>query len=315
MATENSDKRLMVRCTQMYYEENLSQVNISEKLGISKSTVSRILRRAKESGIVQFIVNNPFDHDYLELEKALEHKYKLNEVVIVEEQANDEQLKETLAMAAAKYLERIVKTHYRIGVTWGTTVSKISKYIEVNRDYEVTVFPLTGGLGSATAEIHPNQIASRIAQQFGTTAQLLHAPGMVKSLSQKETFINEKSIADILDEYNDLDVILSGIGSPALNTSTMLATNYYSPQEMKELVNKGATADVATLMLDNAGRWEPFSSNDRIIGISLDQIKHARYSIGIAGGVAKLNAIKAVLKGHYFGVLIIDSLTAQELIR
>ena len=140
MATENSDKRLVVRCTQMYYEENLSQVNISEKLGISKSTVSRILRRAKESGIVQFIVNNPFDHDYLELEKALEHKYKLNEVVIVEEQANDEQLKETLAMAAAKYLERIVKTHYRIGVTWGTTVSKISKYIEVNRDTKLQCF-------------------------------------------------------------------------------------------------------------------------------------------------------------------------------
>ena len=314
MPTSNSDQRLMVRCSQLYYEEGLSQVDISTKLGVSKSTVSRILSRAKKVGVVQFFVNNPFDHDYLDLEKKLEAKYQLNEVIIVEEQANDEQLKETLAMAAAKYLERIVKTHYRIGVTWGTTVSKVSKYIEINRDYDVEVFPLTGGLGSATAEIHPNQIASRIAAKFGTSAHLLHAPGMVKTLDQKKSFINEKSIADILKEYDNLDVILSGIGSPALNTSTMLATNYYTQAEMKELVSKGATADVATLILDHEGKWEPFQSNDRIIGITLDQIKNARYSIGIAGGLAKLNAIKAVLKGQYFNALIIDSATAQELI-
>lgn len=314
MEKTSVDKRLMVRCAQMHYEQNMSQVLIATKLGISKSTVSRVLNRAKEAGVVQFIVNNPLENNYLELETLLEDTFQLNEVYIVEEQANNEQLKETLAYAAAKYLERIVKANYKIGVTWGTTVSKIPKYVEINRDYHVTVFPLTGGLGSAIAEIHPNQIANRLAKKFRTTPELLHAPGLMNSLEKKEAFIQESSIAQILNEFDDLDIILSGIGSPALNTSTMLSSNYYSQETMNDLVKNGAIADVANLMLDENGNGEPFENNKRVVGITLDQIKKARYSIGVAGGISKLNAIYAAMTGKYFNVLIIDSETAQALL-
>lgn len=314
MEKSNFDKRLMVRCAQMFYEQEMSQVEISQKLGLSKSTVSRVLNRAKDAGIVQFMVVNPLENNYLSLENTLESTFGLNEVYIVEDQANTDQLKETLAYAAAKYLERIVKSHYTIGVTWGTTLSKLPKYIEVNRDYQVSVVPLTGGLGSAVAEIHPNQIANRLAQKFKTTPYLLHAPGLMNSLEKKETFIEESSIAEILNMYDHLDVILSGIGSPTLNTSTMLSSNYYSSEEMSELVRNGAVADVANLMLDAHGSGDPFENNQRVVGISLSQIKNTRYSIAVAGGLPKLEAIHAAIKGQYFNVLIIDHTTAEALI-
>lgn len=314
MVKTNIDKRLMVRCAQMYYDQGLAQVKIAEKLGISKSTVSRLLSRAKKSGVIQFIVNNPFNHDFLELEKKLEDIFDISEVYIVENQISNEQLKENLAYAAAKYLERIIKVNYKIGVTWGTTVSKVPKYIEINRDYKITVVPLTGGLGSVIAEIHPNQIANRLAKKLLTEPMLLHAPGMMDSVAQKKTLMEDNSITQILNEYDSLDIILSGIGSPTLNTSTMLASNYYSLEEMNKLVQKGATADVANMILDASGKGDKFVSNKRVLGISLEQIDKVPYSIGVAGGLPKLNAIYAALIGKHFNVIIIDNVTAKALL-
>ncbi|MCK5076910.1 MAG: RNA polymerase subunit sigma-70, partial [Calditrichia bacterium] len=54
--------------------------------------------------------------------------------------------------------------------------------------------------------------------------------------------------------------------------------------------------------------------NNRTIGIELEEIKKKPYSIAVAGGKEKLNAIRAGLKGKYFNVLITDEWIANELL-
>ena len=51
---------LLVRISELYYQQNLSQQDISKITGISRPTISRLLDEAKETGVLKssFIVRS-----------------------------------------------------------------------------------------------------------------------------------------------------------------------------------------------------------------------------------------------------------------
>ncbi|WP_281047916.1 sugar-binding domain-containing protein [Sphaerochaeta pleomorpha] len=53
---------------------------------------------------------------------------------------------------------------------------------------------------------------------------------------------------------------------------------------------------------------------DRLIGLSLETPKSLDNIIGVAAGIPKVEAIKAVLRGNYLDVLITDIATAERLL-
>ena len=55
--------RMMVKVCRLYYEENLSQKEISALMGISRPQISRMLTCARSKNIVSIKINNPFE-DY-----------------------------------------------------------------------------------------------------------------------------------------------------------------------------------------------------------------------------------------------------------
>ena len=65
---------LILKAADLYYNQGMRQQEISEQLEISVSTVSRLLKKAKEQEIVRFTI----DQKYLEcltLEEALCRRY------------------------------------------------------------------------------------------------------------------------------------------------------------------------------------------------------------------------------------------------
>ncbi len=309
------DIRLLVRCAQMYYEEGLNQAQISEKLKISKSSISRMLNSAKEEGIVQIKVNNPLPSEYIELEKQLEEKFGLKEAIVVDSKSNEpDEIKEELAKAGAEYLSRIVKNNYIVGVSWGTTLKKIPKYINNTRSHNITFVPMLGGIGQSNIDIHPNQIAMELAKVFNGDYKLLHAPCIVDDDKRKEAIIQERSIQNIFKLIEKIDVALIGIGSPVLNTHNMVQSGYYSEEDMNDLVEKGAVADLCSLIIDEHGKGDAFECNKRVVGIGLDDVKKIPLTIAVAGYEKKKEAILAALRGEYVDVLIVDNNTANSII-
>ena len=55
--TQNLD--LIFNIAKLYYEDNLTQESISRRLNISKYKVHRLLKKAKEVGIVQINILRP----------------------------------------------------------------------------------------------------------------------------------------------------------------------------------------------------------------------------------------------------------------
>ncbi len=80
------------------------------------------------------------------------------------------------------------------------------------------------------------------------------------------------------------------------------------------LLRKGAVGDIALRYYDAQGECIESEINDRIIGMSLEQIKQVPKVVGISGGPDKVSAIRAALRGEIVNVLITDSVTAEALL-
>ena len=66
---ENSDDiRLIVKIAQLYYEQEMTQAQIAHELGIYRTTISRLLKRGRDLGVVTIAINYDYN-DSLWLEE------------------------------------------------------------------------------------------------------------------------------------------------------------------------------------------------------------------------------------------------------
>src|SRR5207245_10236508 len=95
--------RLMVQCLELYYRQGRSQKDIAVALGVSAATVSRLLKRAMDEGLVRVELDLPRTE---ELESGLVQTYGLREAGVVASGGRGD-LRAELGAAAAAYFATI----------------------------------------------------------------------------------------------------------------------------------------------------------------------------------------------------------------
>ncbi len=307
------EANLIIKCCKLYYEENFTQSEIGNILGVSRPTVSRLLDEGRKSGVVKIEIINPIENNYGILERNIEKKYNLREVIIVDDDKDDDTQKKNIAKACAEYLKRIVKKDDNIGVSMGTTIKNIGKYIEPNPKLNLRLIPLIGGVGQSQIEIHPNNVVMDLARAFRGDFKLLHAPAVVSNAEIRNTFLKEESIKNILEMGKDVNIAIVGIGSPISDKSTMMSSGYFDIDDLKIFKQQGAAGDICLQFYDINGFSEGFEFNNRVIGVNLDNIKKIDTVIGVAGGEEKVEAIIGALNGEFINVLITNYSNAKAI--
>jgi DNA-binding transcriptional regulator LsrR (DeoR family) len=302
---------LIIKCCKLYYEDSLTQDEISKNLGISRPTVSRLLDEGRKQGIVKIEILNPLKNNYEDLERDIEKKYNIRETIIVDDNDDENIQKKVAAKAAAQYLQRIVKKDNKIGVSMGTTIKNISKYITQNQRLQLQFIPLVGGIGQIQIDIHPNQIVMDLARAYNGEFKLLHVPAVVSNADIRDNFIKEKSINEILMIGKSVDIAVVGIGSPVIKRSTMMKSGYFDIEDIRKFKKEGAVGDICLQFYNINGEFKNFQFNKRVVGITLEDIRNIKTVIGVACGNDKVQAIKGALKGNFLDVLITDYSTAK----
>ena len=105
-----------------------------------------------------------------------------------------------------------------------------------------------------------------------------------------------------------------GIGAPRSDSILIQEGNIVTWPELAALADRGAVGDINLRYFDSRGLHVPSDLDDRVIGLTLNDIKQIKHVVGIAGGSAKLNAIEATLKGSLVDVLVTDHIMAQNLL-
>ena len=314
------DWRLIYKVCSLYYEDDMRQQEVSDYLGISRATVSRMLQKGKESGIVRVEVINPVQFSYNKLEKALERKYGLKEVIVVESSALDTKTESVSRMyeRAALYLSQFFKDGDWIGVTMGHTLHNI---VKTNRAFEKDkklFVPIVGGIGQSTidkVDVQSNRIAQEFARKFGGTYTQFLSPAVFSEQKAMEYFLKEKSISYIFDDFQKLDTLIMGIGIPQRVESTLVRAGYITGENLEKFARDGMAGDIALHFFDEDGATEKFRAfNDRVAGMPLEMMKKVRNRIGIAGGENRAEAIRGAIKGGFINMLITNIDAAEKLL-
>ena len=315
------DWRLIYKVCSLYYEDDMRQQEVSDYLGISRATVSRMLQKGKESGIVRVEVINPVQFSYNKLEKALERKYGLKEVIVVESSALDTKTESVSRMyeRAALYLSQFFKDGDWIGVTMGHTLHNIVKTNRAfEKDKKLMFVPIVGGIGQSTidkVDVQSNRIAQEFSRKFGGTYTQFLSPAVFSEQKAMEYFLKEKSISYIFDDFQKLDTLIMGIGIPQRVESTLVRAGYITGENLEKFARDGMAGDIALHFFDEDGATEKFRAfNDRVAGMPLEMMKKVRNRIGIAGGENRAEAIRGAIKGGFINMLSTNIDAAEKLL-
>jgi DNA-binding transcriptional regulator LsrR (DeoR family) len=305
----------MAKVSRLYYNEGLTQDTIVEKLNLSRAKISRLLQQARDVGIVTITVNSPAG-TYSDLEEQIEARYSLREVIVVDVADPESQIvvNQELGIAAANYLNRIIKNGDSIGFSWGTTLNQVVSYLQPQSLPNAQVVQIIGGLGPPESEFHATDLCRRAAQHLGCRLTLLPAPGIVDNQQIKDVILSDSHVQKAFNEFCNLTIAFVGIGAPTPSSVVMRDGSILTDEDLQGLQSQGAVGDIALHFFDANG--SPISSDldHRVIGISLEQLACIDRVVGISGGVTKTSAIQGALAGKLVDVLITDQLTARKLI-
>lgn len=309
---ENEKLNKIIEVARLYYQLDYSQQEIAKKLDVSRPTVSRLLKQAKESGIVEIKIHNPVEAGAL-LTEQLKMKFGLKEVVVASVSEYDNALiKRQLGEVAANYLNKVVKDHDVIATSWGTTVYELATKLKKKPVSQTTVVQLNGGVSHSETKTYASEIIHLFGEAFNTQTFLLPLPAIVDHIVVKQAIEADRHIRKILDLGKQANIAIFSVGSPVLD-SVLLQAEYFSKDD-QHLIQSKAVGEICSRFFDKSGQICVENLNSRTIGIELDELAKKEKSILVAGGPKKLEAIYGALKGKYANVLITDEHTASLLI-
>ncbi|MDW3214656.1 MAG: sugar-binding transcriptional regulator [Ilumatobacteraceae bacterium] len=311
-----ADQRLLVRVARLYHEDGLSQPQIAAQLTLSQAKVSRLLKQAVTEGVVRITINPPAGLN-ISLEEELRQRFGLAEAIVVDASDDDEvSLMHALGSAAALHIETTVRSRDVVGISsWSSTLLATVNAMRPVRSAEgVTVVQTLGGVGDPGAEVYATELTRRMARLLHGSPVFLPVPGIVGSSEARRILEDDEFVSRASSLFPKLTVALAGIG--ALEPSPLLAQsgNVFDPSELDELGARGAVGDVCLRFFDAEGNEVLGGLRDRVIGVSLDQIRAVPRSIAVAGGARKVNAIRGALTGRLVTCLVTDRTTAETLV-
>jgi DNA-binding transcriptional regulator LsrR (DeoR family) len=315
------DDRLIYKVCCLYYEDGMNQKEIGDYLGVSRSSVLRMLQNGRDRGIVTIVLHNPASFNYGELEKKLEVKYGLKDVVIVEESVLDSKSEAATYIfgQAADYLYSLLREGYRIGVTMGHTLDNVLQTNKTFKKFDnILCVPIVGGISQGATEgmdVQGNEMARKFTEKFGGKYIQFLSPAMFSDKRILDTFLQEKAVNFIFEEFKKINVAVVGIGVPKGEDHTLIKAGYATAKELKELAARGAVGDITLQFFDEKGNTEPFHEfNDRVAAIPMDVFRKIPLRIGIASGEKKAEAVKGAIKGKLINILITNAECARKLL-
>ncbi len=306
---------LLAQVALMYYEQELTQSEIGKALGLSRVKIYRLLKEAKENRVVQIKISWPIERHPL-LEKSLKDCFQLQEAFVLKTTAATDNplLLSWLGQLGAHFIEHILKDGMTLAICMGRSTYETIRAIGDDLQAHVRVAQATGSIPFTTLELDSAALARRLAEKLGGEVNYLSSPLIADSIEAAEILRKQKDIQFTLQAASDADVALVGIGNLDPQISSFAKTGFMSAEVLANLTAQGAVGDMAGRIITAAGEEHPTEYNQRIIGISLDDLRKIPMVIAVAAGPEKARSILGALRTRAINVLCIDDVAAQKIL-
>jgi DNA-binding transcriptional regulator LsrR (DeoR family) len=303
--------RLINTILNLYYVEKLTQSEVAGRLGLSTPKVNRLLQQARELGYINYVIRTPFQQLF-DLENRLKAVFGLQDAIVLPTVGNSSSsLLNAIGTAAAGFLQEHIRDGDVVAITPGTTVQAVVLSLDATRPYQVEVVPILGSI-QGNMESDMNFLASHMAERLGAKAYKLHAPAFVDTAENGELVRSMAPVKEILDIGRHANVALLGIGTVNPEASRFVEFTALSAEDLEHIAKGcGGVGEISAHVYDVEGRACAKEFADRVIGLTLAEIKQIPYRIGVAASAAKALPIYGALRGGYLHALITDEAAAR----
>jgi deoxyribonucleoside regulator len=311
---EPSHHELLAAVASMYYVDEMTQNAIAEELGISRVKVYRLLKQARDENVVEIFVNWPLRRDE-ELEAKLIDVFSLEAALVLQASSQARVSSQAqLGQLAARFLEDRLDAGATLAVCLGGTTHEVIQAIRPNFRVHVNVVQALGSMPSTMGELDSAALARQLADKLGGEVLYLSSPFMAESADDADVLRSQRDIHRTLEAARAADLALLGIGTVDPDRSHLVKTGFVAKDELLDLAEGGVVGDIAGQLFSQDGRSEPAAINDRVIGLSLDNLRTIPTTIAVAMGEQKSAAILGALRSGAVGVLGTDDRTARAVL-
>lgn len=312
----NEHEEMLAVVASLYYKLNQSQAQIADRLGVSSSKVSRMIKEARARGIVDIQIRTSIPRAFF-LEQELINRFDLSDAYVLQAQSeiNEEGLLRGAGEIAASYLRRIIPTlgsGSSIGVAWGTGVHATVNALPNNTSQHIDVVQLMGGVGALMVD--GPDLSRMVAVKLGGRHYDLHAPVLVEKPEVRDIFLSEPVVRDAIQRARAVQLAITGIGAVEDSASSFLRSGLLTRNDLAHLRSIGAVGEMVGRFFDADGKYEHIDINQRIIGIELGDLRRIPEVLVVARGLSKVRSILAALQANYITVLATDDATAQAIL-
>ena len=306
--------RLITNVARLHHSLGQRQSDIADKMGISQASVSRFLQLAEEHGIVRTIVVPP-DGLYPDLEDGLMEAYGLDGAYVVDISSSEPGIAHVLGAAAAGCLANEFKSGPVLGFTsWSITLREMAKQLVPHSNSGIRkVVEMLGDLGSPMLQHEAALATLQVAKVLDAEAVFLRTPGVMPNAELLKVAIADAHIQAALRLLDQVDIAFVGVGPADFHGPLEEGDNFFSAEQLAEVRAAGAVGQLHQRFIDAQGNAVKTALDKLVVGITLDQLRHVRHKIVVAGGVAKHKALAAALAGKWINVLVTDVNSANYL--
>ena len=306
----------LLAASSMYYLQDITMETIASRLHMSRSSVSRLLKRARASGLVEISIRPtpsraPGVSQYISSQFGVEVY-----VVPVPDSANVEERLEQVAMTTARMLTGWFDSDMVLGVAWGTTLGAIARHLTRKPTRGSSIVQLNGAANNRTSGVeYVGNLISRFGDAFDATVHLFPVPAFFDYATTRRAMWSERSIARVLDVQRRSDIALFSIGAVGGEVpSHVYSAGYLEAEDIETLTSEGVVGDVCTVFLRADGTYEDLTLNERATGPTPAELRRVPRRVCAVAGDSKVIPLLAALRAGVITHLVLDEQTATKLV-
>ena len=330
----------------MYYVQGETMEVIAHHLRVSRSTVSRLLARARREGIVRVTLVQPGGAGSLEGRMARVFGVRTHIVPVREGTTEIHRLQQVASVAAAHMVDLIealadsggsggrdvpgegADRESRVqggggggvvvGVAWGTTMSEVSAALPSRPIPGLTVVQLNGASDPMREGPSAGEVLSHLRASLGARTISFPVPAFFDHVATREAMWSERSIERVLAVTRRASLAVFGVGAlDALNgalPSQVYEGGHLTARDQAVLRRQEVVGDVCTVLLRADGSWRDVALNARATGPTPAQLARIPRRLCVAAGTGKARALLAALRARTATDLIVDDATARAVL-
>lgn len=302
----------LIQATWLYHIGQMSQEEVSRRMGLSRFKVLRLLQEARDLGLVRVTIEHETTGT-LALADRLAARFGLIEVQVAPDTGGDPVAgRRAVGQVAAGWLARIGREgDVTIGVGWGRTVAAMADALTGLRNPGLCFVSLMGSM-THTSATSPFDVCLRLAALTGGRAVFLPAPFLADSPADAAVIRGQRMVREALDVAKAAEHMVISVGE-CTPEALLQAKGVLTMGEVATLSAVGAVADTTGKFFTANGEVAETDLNARAPSIGLEDLHRSDVMV-LSSGRSKARALRAVLAAGFVNRLIVDEALALALL-